>query len=143
MVLPNSFISMALGNIDWIQVATVVLAGFLIVFGVLLALILIFYVFGFVVSKTVNSGKKGKKNKAEEGKPSAPAITPAPKSVAQAPAPVVEDGVSGEVVAAITAAIVASEGTGRPFTIRSIRKKSVSGRNPWANAAVADNTKPF
>lgn len=146
MVLPTSLFQMAFkmpdfSQIDWIQVATVVVAGFSIVFGVLLALILIFSVFGKVVSKSVEAGKK-KKSKKEAA--SAPTIAPAPASVARtAPAPVIEDGVSGEVVAAITAAIVASEGADKPFVIRSIRKKSVSGRNPWASAAVADNTKPF
>lgn len=136
---------MALGNIDWIQVATVVISGFSIVFGVLLVLILIFYAFGAIVSKSVNASKKGKKKgKSDESKASAPAITPAPKSVAKAsPAPVADNGVTGEVVAAITAAIAMSEGEGKTFTIRSIKKKSVSGRNPWASAAVADNTKPF
>lgn len=142
VVLPTSFISMALGNIDWTQVATVVIAGFSIVFGVLLTLILIFYIFGLIVSKTIEKSKKNKQGKSDAGN-AAPAVTPAPKNVAHAPAPVVQDGVSGEVVAAITAAIAASEGADRPFVIRSIKKKSVSGRNPWASAAVSDNTKPF
>lgn len=62
-------------------------------------------------------------------------------TVAPAPLPVVEQGISGEVVAAITAAIVASEGTG--VVVRSIKKKNVAGRNPWAQAANIDNTRPF
>ena len=58
-----------------------------------------------------------------------------------APAPAVEPGISNEVVAAIAAAVVATEGPGT--VVRSIKKKNVSGRNPWAAAATADNTRPF
>lgn len=127
--------------IDWTYTITVVVAGVLIVVGMLILLIFIFKAFGAIVSATEKSAKKRKEKKNETSKAEAPVVTPAPASVA-APAPVVENGISGEVVAAISAAIAVSEG-GNPVVIRSIRKKSVSGRNPWASAAVADNTRPF
>lgn len=130
-----------LKNIDWGQVATVVIAGVVIVLGVLFVLIGLFYAFGAIVSKSEQAAKKRQeKNKKKDD--DVPAVTPAPASVAKAPEPVVEQGISGEVVAAITAAIVQSE-EGKPFTIRSIKKKTVSGRNPWASAAVYDNTRSF
>ncbi len=130
-------------NIDWGQVATVVIAGVVIVLGVLFVLIGLFYAFGAIVSKSEQAAKKRHEKGSEKvEKSETPVVSPAPSNVATAAEPVVEQGISGEVVAAITAAIVQSE-EGKPFTIRSIKKKSVSGRNPWANAAVYDNTKPF
>ncbi|MCM1113912.1 MAG: OadG family protein [Clostridium sp.] len=138
--------------------ATVVIAGITIVVGVLLLLILVFQIFGIIAPKIEKSTKareekraakkaakkaaklamkKNEKADAADNGVSAKAVsTPSPS-----PAPVVEQGISGEVVAAITAAIVASEGTG--VTVRSIKKKKVSGRNPWAQAANIDNTRPF
>ncbi len=132
-----------LKNLDWGQVATVVIAGVVIVLGVLFVLIGLFYAFGAIVSKSEQAAKKRHdKNGKKDEKSQAPVVTPAPSNVAPAAEPVVEQGISGEVVAAITAAIVQSE-EGKPFKIRSIKKKSVSGRNPWANAAVYDNTRSF
>lgn len=132
-----------LKNLDWGQVATVVIAGIVIVLGVLIVLIGLFYAFGAIVSKSEQAAKKRhNKNDKKNDKNENPVVTPAKSNVAPVAEPVVEQGISGEVVAAITAAIVQSE-EGKPFTIRSIKKKSVSGRNPWANAAVYDNTKPF
>lgn len=127
--------------IDWKEVATVVVSGVVIVFGVLLALICLFYAFGFIVSKSEQMTKKKLEKKNEKSNNVETTVKAAP-SVNKAPQPVVEDGISEEVVAAITAAIVQSE-EGRPFTIRQIKKKSVGSRNPWANAAVNDNTRPF
>lgn len=132
-----------LKNLDWGQVATVVIAGIVIVLGVLFVLIGLFYAFGAIVSKSEQAAKKRhEKSNKNNDKTETPVVTPAPSNVAPAEEPVVEQGISGEVVAAITAAIVQSE-EGKPFTIRSIKKKSVSGRNPWANAAVYDNTRSF
>lgn len=63
---------------------------------------------------------------------------------ASAPAPQVEAGISGEVVAAIAAAVAVSEGKGAVVkSIRRVNVVNVRGRNPWANAAVYDNTRPF
>ena len=74
------------------------------------------------------------------------ALSKASESVpAPAPAstPVIEEGISGEVVAAISAAVYAMEGGSA--VIRSVSRKTspVSTRNPWAQAAVVDNTRPF
>ena len=55
----------------------------------------------------------------------------------------VQEGISGEIIAAISAAVYAIEGPSA--VVRSVtRKKSpVSSRNPWAQAAINDNTRPF
>lgn len=146
---------------------TVVVSGILIVVGVLFLLIGVFQLFGIIVPKinqksiemeekraarkaerkARRAAKKAAKLAEKNGEAGAVAVIgDAPEQtvenmVAPAPSPVVEQGISGEVVAAITAAIVASEGTG--VVVRSIKKKKVSGRNPWAQAANIDNTRPF
>lgn len=140
--------------------ATVVIAGISIVVGVLLLLILVFNIFGKIVPiierkskaaaerkaarKAARKARRAAKKAAKKGEAveesnseaeiSAPILTPAP-------APIVEQGVSGEVVAAIAAAVAATDGSGA--VVRSIKKKKVSGRNPWSAAATADNTRPF
>lgn len=117
--------------------ATVVIAGISIVVAVLVLLIFVFYLFGKIVS-TAEAKAKNKKSTqnnepVQEIKPNA---IPAPM-----PIPDVEDGISGEVVAAIAAAVAVSEGSGA--VVRSIKKKNVSGRNPWSSAATYENTRPF
>lgn len=140
---------------------TVVVSGILIVVGVLFLLIGVFQLFGIIVPKinqksiemekrqaerkARRAAKKAAKRAEKNGEAEVTAVSGEnPVTVSSQPAapqPVVEQGISGEVVAAITAAIVASEGTG--VTVRSIKKKKVSGRNPWAQAANIDNTRPF
>lgn len=146
--------------------ATVVISGILIVVGVLLLLIWIFQLFGQIVPiierktkamedkfaawkaerKAKKAAKKAAKEAEKNGETGSVAVIddapaePAPKSV-PTPTPVVEQGISGEIVAAITAAIVASEGSG--VVVHSIKRKNVGGRNPWAQAANIDNTRPF
>lgn len=140
--------------------STVVIAGISIVVGVLLLLIFIFNVFGKLVPiierksraaeeraaarKAARKARRAAKKAAKKGEtvekssPAAEVSAPIPMS---APAPIVEQGISGEVVAAIAAAVAATEGSGA--VVRSIKKKKVSGRNPWSAAATADNTRPF
>lgn len=141
--------------------ATVVIAGISIVVGVLILLIFIFNIFGKLVPiierksnaaaeraaarKAARKARRAAKKAAKKGeapeKSNPPAVqnsVPVPKA---SPAPIVEQGISGEVVAAIAAAVSATEGSGA--VVRSIKKKKVSGRNPWSAAATADNTRPF
>jgi len=139
--------------------ATVVIAGIVIVLAVLILLIWIFQLFGIVApkinawsekrdekraeKKALKEKKKAAKKAAENGeivpqKAEQPAAVSAPAAPAQ---PVAEEGISGEVVAAISAAVAQLEGGN--VVIRSIRKKNIRGRNPWANAANMDNTRPF
>lgn len=131
---------------DW----TVVVSGISIVMGTLILLIIVFYLFGFVVSHMVDASqkraaKKAEKKKAKNLQAKAENIAPA----VQTPAPVapkaeldVQQGINEEIVAAISAAVYSMEGA--DSKIVSIRRKNpVTGRNPWAQAAVIDNTKPF
>ena len=144
-----------ISNINWAEVATVVLAGVGIVLGVLIVLIAIFSGFGKLVTKMEAFSKKmAEKRAARKAKKAAKngetistvadeapvvKVVPAVKAV---PQPVIEQGISGEVVAAITAAVTACEGSNQ-FVIRSVKRKDVGSRNPWARAAVNDNTRSF
>lgn len=144
--------------------ATVVISGISIVVGVLFLLILVFQAFGKIAPKIEAFSRKvdekftalkqqlkdkraaKKAAKAAESSDAVDSdaedyITEVPITDAPVPAPVVQQGISGEVVAAISAAIAATEGSSA--VIRSIKKKNVGGRNPWAQAAVNDNTRPF
>lgn len=141
-----------LSDIDWAQVATVVIAGVVIVLGVLLVLIGVFNGFGKLVSGLENSAKNRKARKEAKKIDKSNAASPAdvagsepkekPADAIIKPPAVVEQGISGEVVAVITAAITASEGSSN-FVIRSVKRKEAGSRNPWARAAVADNTRAF
>lgn len=125
---------------DW----TVVVSGITVVIGILLLLVVAIFVYGFIVSKLEASAKKREQKKARKNN-SAEDAAPAPATPvsAPAPAPVVEQGISGEVVAAISAAVYSMEGSGN-VTITAIRKQSpITSRNPWSQAAVIDNTRPF
>lgn len=122
--------------------ATVVIAGIVIVMAVLFLLILIFQLFGVIAPKINDAAEKREKNKAEKSeKKTVEKVSAAPETAKPAPVPVVEYGINGEVVAAISAAVAQLEGGSA--VIRSIRKKNVGSRNPWANAANIENTKPF
>ena len=56
------------------------------------------------------------------------------------PAVKVEQGIPGEVVAAISAAVACMEG-GR-YSLRSVARQR-KGRSAWGDAAVASYTQPF
>lgn len=131
---------------DW----TVVVSGISIVMGTLILLIIVFYLFGFVVSHMVDASQKRAAKKAEKKKAKAPQakaenIATAVQTIASAAPKAeldVQQGINEEIVAAISAAVYSMEGA--DSKIVSIRRKNpVTGRNPWAQAAVAENTKPF
>ena len=111
--------------------AKVVLTGFVVVFAMLILLIFIIKIYGAIIQKAQNAGKKSKEKKAETV-----AETPAPV-VAVPVAPAQTDGVSDEVVAVISAAV------SEKARIKSIKKSSDGGRSAWAKAGVLDNTRPF
>lgn len=118
--------------------ATVVIAGLGIVLVTLAVLIVVFKLFGNIVSKSQN---KSKKKAVEAQQKEMQQVSTAPAAPVAKPA---QQGISGEVVAAISAAVYALEGEGA--VIRSItpKKQSPIGvRNPWAQAAVIENTRPF
>lgn len=125
---------------------TVIVAGLGIVLATLALLILVFRLFGTIMEKSQQAAKKkelAKQQKAMQEEANNVSVTAASPIVGVAPQSVIQDGISGEVIAAISAAVYTIEGSNA--VVRSItRKKSpVSSRNPWAQAAINDNTRPF
>ncbi len=128
--------------------STVVVSGFLVVLLILTILIIVFSLFSKTISKTQNKKGKKKEEKAimtQDLKVVSP-FNNADTAPVSAPAEQTQ-GISEEVVAAISAAVYMMEGENAvvksitPAT--SIRKNPINTRNPWAMAAIMQNTKPF
>ena len=110
----------------------VTITGIVLVFLILVLLMAIITLEGKIFDSM--SAKK----KAAKEAPKAPAAKPAaPVQQAAAPAPQVEEGIPGDVVAAIMAAIHAM-GNGK-YTLKAVRRS----KNGWGNAGVNDTTAPF
>lgn len=126
--------------LDWGQILSVVFTGIAVVFMALLILIVVVTIMGKIF-ESINNSKKNNQPAPEVKK--APVVAAKP-AVVQTPA-VSEDGLTDEVVAAISAAIscvMASEGEVKPFAIKSIKRVRDS-RNAWNMAGITDNTRPF
>ena len=123
---------------DWGTTWTVVLTGLLVVFCILIILTFVILGYGTLVYR-IQYRKKSSPNSPEigEDKPQAaqPTVIPA--------APAQEEGISGEIIAAIAAAVaVMGEGTGTSYSIRSVKRSSGS-RPVWSTAGLMENTRPF
>ena len=112
----------------------VTITGIVLVFLILVLLMAIITLEGKIFD-SMAAKKKAAKEAAQApaaAKPAAP-VQPA----VAAPAPQVEEGIPGEVVAAIMAAIHAM-GNGK-YTLKAVRR----GKNGWGKAGVNDTTAPF
>lgn len=111
----------------------VTITGIVLVFLILVLLMTIITLEGKIFD-SMNAKKKAAKEAAK-----APAAQPAApvQQAAAAPAPQVEEGIPGDVVAAIMAAIHAM-GNGK-YTLKAVRRS----KNGWGNAGVNDTTAPF
>ena len=109
----------------------VTVTGIVLVFLILVLLMAIITLEGKIFDGLAS------KKKAAASKPAAPAKPAAPVQQAAAPAPQVEEGIPGDVVAAIMAAIYAM-GNGK-YTLKAVRR----GTNGWGKAGVNDTTAPF
>ena len=106
----------------------VTITGIVLVFLILVLLMAIITLEGKIFD-SMNAKKKAAKTAAQ-----APAAKPAAAPVQQAaPAPQVEEGIPGDVVAAIHAM-----GNGK-YTLKAVRR----GKNGWGKAGVNDTTAPF
>ncbi len=115
---------------------TVIIAGLGIVLATLALLILVFSLFGKLLSLT-------QKRKSKAQSPAESPVTEKKNEVPPPPPITPQGGVAPEIVAAITAAIYTLEGEGA--VIKSIKRKSSHDglRSEWAQAAIIENTKPF
>jgi sodium pump decarboxylase gamma subunit len=111
----------------------ITITGIVLVFAILVLLMLIIMLEGKIFD-SMNAKKKAAKEAAK-----APAVQPAApvQQAAAAPAPQVEEGIPGDVIAAIMAAIHAM-GNGK-YTLKAVRRS----KNGWGNAGVNDTTAPF
>ena len=124
------------------SVGVVVATGLILVFGVLVLLYLLITLEGIIFS-AIDRKKKGtpaQKSAPAPKKEPAPAPAPVAKSAAKAPA--VQEGIPGEVIAAISAALACMEG-GAGFTLRSVKRVKASGRSAWGQAGINSYTEPF
>ena len=104
----------------------ITITGIVLVFAILVLLMFIITLEGKIFD-----GMAAKKKAAKE--PAAPKAAAKPA----APVPVVEEGIPGDVVAAIMAAIHAM-GNGK-YTLKAVRRAA----NGWSKAGVNDTTAPF
>ena len=111
----------------------VTITGIVLVFLILILLMAIITLEGKIFD-SMNAKKKAAKEAAK-----APAVQPAApvQQAAAAPAPQVEEGIPGDVIAAIMAAIHAM-GNGK-YTLKAVRRS----KNGWGNAGVNDTTAQF
>ena len=119
----------------------VTITGIVLVFLILILLMAIITLEGKIFD-SMNAKKKAAKEaaKAPAVQPAAPVQQAAAAPVQQAaaaPAPQVEEGIPGDVIAAIMAAIHAM-GNGK-YTLKAVRRS----KNGWGNAGVNDTTAPF
>ena len=105
----------------------VTITGIVLVFLILILLMAIITLEGKIFD-SMNAKKKA----AKEAANAAPV-----QQAAAAPAPQVEEGIPGDVIAAIMAAIHAM-GNGK-YTLKAVRRS----KNGWGNAGVNDTTAPF
>ena len=111
----------------------VTITGIVLVFLILILLMAIITLEGKIFD-SMNAKKKAAKEAAKA--PAAQPAAPVQQSAA-APAPQVEEGIPGDVIAAIMAAIHAM-GNGK-YTLKAVRRS----KNGWGNAGVNDTTAPF
>ena len=125
-------------NLDGGTIATVVFTGISVVFIGLVLLILLVWAYGKIFDAVQNRKAKKAQQKLEASAP-----VPVVKSEASAPQPVVEDGIEEEIVAVIAAAVAAmSAKSGKKMVLKSVKTAKPS-RPVWANAGIAENTRPF
>ena len=108
----------------------VTITGIVLVFLILILLMAIITLEGKIFD-SMNAKKKAAKEAAK-----APAVQPAApvQQAAAAPAPQVEEGIPGDVIAAAIHAM----GNGK-YTLKAVRRS----KNGWGNAGVNDTTAPF
>ena len=128
--------------VDWGFSWSVVITGLVVVFVVLLLLVAVCAIMGALFSSI---------NKSSDEKNKSVTVSVDAKPVSVVPIKdtlvieTVEDGITEEVVAAITGAltIMMSEGgQTKPFAVKSI-KKSSGTRNVWNVASIQENTRSF
>ncbi|MBQ8965842.1 OadG family transporter subunit [Ruminococcus sp.] len=132
-------------DLDGGTIASVVITGISVVFIGLIILILLVTLYGKVFEViNAKADAKAKAKAEEEAKAKAAEAKKEEVKAAPAPAaPVVEDGIEEEVVAAIMGALSAMyAGSGKKPVLKGV-KAVKPRRSAWSAAGVMDNTRPF
>lgn len=132
---------MDITNWDWGNTFATVIVGLVVVFSVLLILVLVCSLMGVTFKKIDNNKNKKSKPDVNQNKTKEKKVTTSTPVQAVA-APVVENGISDDVVAAISGAIACMMGSDKKFAVKSI-KRSRGTRSAWNTAGIIDNTRPF
>ena len=115
---------------------TLLIAGFVIVFVVLILLIAIITLYGKIIQSAQNAVSNKREKKLEENKEKQTV-----KSIVREDIEEDDGAIPEEIIAVIAAAVDAVYGN-KPHKIKNI-KRSRSVRSSWGNAGIAENTKPF
>ena len=115
---------------------TLLIAGFVIVFVVLILLIAIITLYGKIIQSAQNAVSNKREKKLEENKEKQTV-----KSIVREDIEEDDGAIPEEIIAVIAAAVDAVYGS-KPRKIKNIRR-SRSVRSSWGNAGIAENTKPF
>ena len=115
---------------------TLLIAGFVIVFVVLILLIAIITLYGKIIQSAQNAVSNKREKKLEENKEKQTV-----KSIVREDIEEDDGAIPEEIIAVIAAAVDAVYGS-KPHKIKNIRR-SRSVRSSWGNAGIAENTKPF
>lgn len=127
-------------NLDSGIISSVVITGIVVVFIGLILLIFFVFLYGKIF-EAINNKKSEKSKKILENKVSA--ASNQNNNNQSEPIPIIENGINEEVVAVITAAIMAmSAKSGKRLALKSVKHAKPS-RPVWANAGIAENTRPF
>ncbi|MBP0972257.1 MAG: OadG family protein [Oscillospiraceae bacterium] len=131
-------------KLDGTQITAMTIIGLSVVFFALLILVIFLYTSGSFFKAAKSGQKPAAETKKQAPAKAAPAAAkPAAKPAAPKAAAPAED--ESEVVAVIMAAIAAmGAADGKQYRIKSVRPVSGgSGRSAWAQAGIAELTRPF
>ena len=132
-------------KLDGTQITAMTIIGLLVVFFALLILVVFLYCSGSIFKAAKPAQKKPAEQKSAPAKPAPKPATPVKAAAAPAPAAAAAEDES-EVIAVIMAAISAmSAADGKQYRVRSVTPvtRGGSGRSAWAQAGIADLTRPF
>ncbi len=117
------------------QAFILLLAGFCVVFVVLILLIIAVSLYSKIITAIFGTEPKKKKKAKVVVKEEVPEPQTAVQEVPE------DEGIPPEIIAVIAAAVDSLYGE-RPHRVRSVRR-SRSGRSAWSKAGAAENTRPF
>ncbi len=124
--------------------AVITASGIVVVFAILILLIFIFYAYGAAFRAVTEAGERKKAKAAEAAASAQTAVITETPAATEAPAPLADGEIPGEIIAVIAAA-VASLGDGKAYRVKKVvrSRTPAAGRTPWATSGLFENTRPF